>query len=135
MYQHLHCNFSTRKHQIVSKKYSKQLLRWHFSRKSILILYFIISHFKPNIHDAIWSHTIYKLQRVHYKIAWPYIAYDMSYRIELLSIPYNATKSCATKSQCVQRALIIFDACVCQNSRHNCSIVCKRHTVKRSMEP
>ena len=44
-------------------------------------------NFKPNIHDAIWSHTIYKLQSVHYKIACSYVAYDVSYRIELLSIP------------------------------------------------
>ena len=56
-------------------------------------------HIKPNIHDAIWSHTIYKSQRVHYKIVWSYVAYDVSYRIELLSIPYDATKSYATKSQ------------------------------------
>ena len=63
------------------------------------------SHFmrgvKPNIHDAIWLHTIYKSQSVHYKIAWLYIAYDVSYRIELLSIPYDVTKSYATKLQCV----------------------------------
>ena len=49
---------------------------------------------KPNIHNAIWSHTIYKLQLVHYKIAQSYV----SYRIELLSIPYDVTKLYATKS-------------------------------------
>ena len=54
---------------------------------------------KPNIHNTIWSHTIYKLQRVYYKIAWLYVAHDMLYRIELLSIPYDATKLYATKSQ------------------------------------
>ena len=41
----------------------------------------------------------YKSQCVHYKIVRSYIAYDVSYRIELLSIPYIATKSYATKSQ------------------------------------
>ena len=56
---------------------------------------------KPNIHDAIWSHTIYKSQCVHYKIVQSYVAYDMSYRIELLFIPYDMTKSYATISQCV----------------------------------
>ena len=60
---------------------------------------------KPNIHNAIWSQTIYKLQRVHCKIIWSYVTYDMSYRIELLSIPYNVTKSYATKSQRVYWAL------------------------------
>ena len=54
---------------------------------------------QPNIHDAIWSHMIYKLQHVHYKIAQLYVAYDMLYRIELLSIPYDMTKSYATKLQ------------------------------------
>ena len=34
-----------------------------------------------------------------------YVAYDVSYRIELLSIPYNATKSYAAKSQRVYWAL------------------------------
>ena len=34
---------------------------------------------------------IYKLQHVYYKIAWSYLAYDVSYRIELLSIPYDVT--------------------------------------------
>ena len=47
---------------------------------------------KPNIHDTIWSHTIYKSQRVYYKIIWSYVTYDMSYKIELLSIPYDATQ-------------------------------------------
>ena len=59
----------------------------------------INNHLKPNIHNAIWSHTIYKLQCVHYKIARSYVTYDMSYKIELFSIPYNATKLYATKSQ------------------------------------
>ena len=40
---------------------------------------------KINIHNAIWSHTIYKSQGVHYKIAQSFITYDMSYRI---AIPY-----------------------------------------------
>ena len=53
----------------------------------------------PNKHDTIWLHTIYKSQHVHYKIIWLYVAYDVSYRIELLSIPYDATKSYATKLQ------------------------------------
>ena len=44
---------------------------------------------KPNIHRVIWSHAI---QSVHYTIA-------QSYRIELLSIPYDSNKSYATKSQ------------------------------------
>ena len=57
-------------------------------------------YIKPNIHDTIWSHTIYKLQHVYYKIAWLYIAY-MLYRIELLSISYDATESYMTKSKCV----------------------------------
>ena len=58
---------------------------------------------KSNIHDVIWSHNlmIYKSQSVHYKIIWLYVAYDVLYRIELLSIHYNTTKSYATKSQCV----------------------------------
>ena len=50
----------------------------------------VTTAFKPNIHDAIWLHTIYKSQCVHYKIVWSYVAYDVSYRIELLSIPYDA---------------------------------------------
>ena len=54
---------------------------------------------KPNIHDTIWSHMIYKSQCVYYKIVRLYVAYDVSYRIELLSIPYDTTKSYATKSQ------------------------------------
>ena len=54
---------------------------------------------KSNTHNAIWSHTIYISQHVHYKIVRSYVAYNMSYRIKLLSIPYNATKSYATKSQ------------------------------------
>ena len=54
---------------------------------------------KPNIHGVIWSHAIHKSQRVHYTIARLYIAYDVSYRIELLSIPYDSNKSYATKSQ------------------------------------
>ena len=58
-----------------------------------------LSVLKPNIHDAIWSHTVYKSQHVHYKIVQLYVAYDVSYRIELLSIPYDTTKSYATKSQ------------------------------------
>ena len=53
------------------------------------------------IHD-----TIYKLQRVYYKIAWSaYVAYDVLYRIDLLSLPYDATKSYATKLQRVYWAL------------------------------
>ena len=74
-----------------------------YTKKAVCML--IISLFKPNIHDAIWSHMIYKSQRVHYKIVWSYVAYDVSYRIELLSIPYDATKSYATKSQRVYWAL------------------------------
>ena len=62
-------------------------------------------HLKPNIYDAIWSHTIYKSQHVHYKIVQSYVAYNVSYRIELLSIPYDATKSYATKWQRVYWAL------------------------------
>ena len=46
-------------------------------------------------------YTFYKLQCVYYKIIWLYVAYDVSYRIELFSIPYDAIKSYATKSQCV----------------------------------
>ena len=42
---------------------------------------------------------IYKLQHVYYKIAWSYVVYNVSYRIELLSIPYDATKSYAVKLQ------------------------------------
>ena len=53
----------------------------------------------PNIYDAIWSHAIYKSQRVHYKITWLNVTYDVLYRIELLSILYNGTKLYATKSQ------------------------------------
>ena len=47
----------------------------------------------------IWSHVIHKSQCVHYKIVWSYVTYDMSYKIKLLSIPYNMTKSYATKLQ------------------------------------
>ena len=48
--------------------------------------------------NTIWSHMIYKSRCVHYKIAWLNVTYNISYtcRIELLSIPYNATKSYAT---------------------------------------
>ena len=53
---------------------------------------------KPNIYDTTWSHTIYKLQRIHYKITQSYLAYDVLYRLELLSISYDATKSYVTKS-------------------------------------
>ena len=35
---------------------------------------------KPNIHDAIWSHTIYKSQHVYYKIAQSYVACGVLYR-------------------------------------------------------
>ena len=45
---------------------------------------------KFNIHDM---NKIYKLQHVYYKIA------DMLYRIKLLCIPYDTTKSYVTKSQ------------------------------------
>ena len=62
---------------------------------------------KSNIYNAIWTHTIYKSQHVHYEIIQSYVAYDMLYRIELhvLSIPYDVTKSYATKSQHVYWAL------------------------------
>ena len=46
----------------------------------------VCSVYKPNIHDAIWSHAIYKPQRVHYRIAWSYVAYNVSYRITFYSI-------------------------------------------------
>ena len=39
---------------------------------------------KPNIHDMIWLHTMYKSQCVYYKI---------TQYLELLSIPYDMTKS------------------------------------------
>ena len=55
---------------------------------------------KLNIHNAIQLHTIYKLQCVHYKIARSYVTYDM---LELLSIPYETTKSYVNKSQPLQR--------------------------------
>ena len=63
---------------------------------------------KPNIHDVIWLHTIYKLQHEHYKIAWSYVAYDLSYRIKLLSISYDMTKSYATKSRTCIAAFIMY---------------------------
>ena len=53
------------------------------------------------MHDVIRLYTIYKSQHVYYKIARLYVAYDMLYRTELLSIPYNMTNSYAIKSQCV----------------------------------
>ena len=63
----------------------------------------VVMYLKPILHDAIWSYTIYKSQRVDYKIAqlymYMYVAYDMSYRTELLSIPYDVTKSYVTKSR------------------------------------
>ena len=46
---------------------------------------------KPNIHNTIWSHAIYESQHVYYKITRLYVAYDMLYRIQLLSIPYDVT--------------------------------------------
>ena len=52
-------------------------------------------HLKPNVHDAIWSHMIY------YKITWLYVTCDMSYRIELLSIPYDTTKLCDQIALCI----------------------------------
>ena len=42
---------------------------------------------------------IYKYNMHIYKIAHSYVWYNMSYRIELLSIPYNAIKPYVTKSQ------------------------------------
>ena len=42
---------------------------------------------------------IYKLQHVHYKIARSYVAYNVSYRIKLLPIPYDVAKSYAKKLQ------------------------------------
>ena len=54
---------------------------------------------KPNIYDAIWLHAFYKSQRVHYKITWLNVTYDVLYRIELLPILYNGIKLYATKLQ------------------------------------
>ena len=56
---------------------------------------------KPNIHNMIWLCTVYKLQRVHYKITRSYITYGVSYGIELHvpSIQYDTTKLYVTKSQ------------------------------------
>ena len=67
--------------------------------KQEYLLTFMVS-IKPNIHMIRFGCIMfYKSQCVHYKIVWSYIAYDVSYRIELLSIPYIATKSYATKPQ------------------------------------
>ena len=65
---------------------------------------------KPNIHDAIWSHTIYKSQHVHYKIAWSYVVCDVSYRIELFSISCDTTKSYETK---LQHVMYVYMYCTC----------------------
>ena len=43
-----------------------------------------------------WFGRIWSMN--NYKIAWSYIAYDVSYRIELFSIPCDATKSYVAKS-------------------------------------
>lgn len=38
---------------------------------------------------------------VHYKIAQLYVAYDVSYRIEILSVQYDTTTLYAAKSLCI----------------------------------
>ena len=81
------------------------LLCGYLSHPQKFALILALLPLKPNIHDAIWLHTIYKSQHVHYKIVRLYVAYDVLFRIEQLSIPYDATKSYATKSQRVYWAL------------------------------
>ena len=66
-------------------------------RKCVWVCVFALS-VKLNIYDA---NMIYRLQCVYYKIAQSYVAYAVLYRIKLLYIPDDATKSYVTKSQCV----------------------------------
>ena len=59
--------------------------------------------------DTIWSYMIYKSQCVHYKIAQSYVTYDVLYRIELLSIPYNMTKLYAAA---FNNTIVLCDPCL-----------------------
>ena len=57
---------------------------------------------------------IYKSQCVHYKIAQLHVTYNVLYRIELLSIPYNVTKLYAAAFN--NTIIVLCDPCLIYRS-------------------
>ena len=73
----------------------------------------------------------------YYKIAQSYVAYDvllLLYKIEPPSIPYDTTKSCATKSQHVQAALRFECSCIAPYFKSGLSNTWKRSCYHKSKE-